>query len=269
MVNFPTTMSYVKMAGLGLLVTVSFSSLSLAQDSGDAAAAEYAQLLQQIADMKLAIAHKEVYINSQQAEIESLRKQIADTQGVIDSVDPMLSKMTAAISNEIDADLPFNAEQRFARLGALEELVEDKEASPADKWRRALDVYNAEVNYGQTLEAYAGDHPSEPGTRLAACRDNAGSSKCALTSSQEKKLEEGLSVDDLAGELKDGSYLRFGRLAFAYAQTDGSEVLRYNPETKAWDQVTGGAALEIKRAVRIAQGEAAPGVVEAPVLIAN
>ena len=270
MVKVSTAIPFGKITITALLSATILSSPVMAQEADDAAAEAYGQLLQQIADMKMSIAHQEVYIATQQGQIDSLQEQISETQGLIDSVGPMLREMTDAISGEIDSDLPFNAEERFNRLGALEEIVGDNEARAADKWRRALDIYNAEVNYGQTIEAYAGDHPSEPGTRLAACQDDYASSRCAMTDAQIKKIEDaGRTVDELRGELKDGSYLRYGRLAFVYAQEDGSEVLRYNPDTKAWDKVTGGRALEIRRAVKIAKGEAAPGVVEAPILIAN
>ncbi len=270
MVKTSTLKTYAKLTLSGLAISACAFSLSAAQDSGDANAEEYATLLQQIADTKLTIAHQEVYIASQEAKIADLEAQIESAGGLVESVGPMLDKMAAAISDEIDADIPFKSEERFNRLGDFQDTVADAEALPADKMRKALNIYNAEVAYGQTMEAYDGDHPNNPGGRYAACLENASSSTCALSEKQVERMEEdGVTIEQMKNELKDGSYLRYGRMALVYNAADNSETLRYDPTAKAWERVTGGRALDIRRAVRIAKGESAPGVVEAPIYLAN
>ena len=269
MVKLPSTISIVKSAAVSCLAIGALSAGAFAQDA-DAAGDTYAELLRQIEDLKLSIAHKEVYIQSQEAKIESLQAQIDETEGVVASIDPMLKKMAEAISTEIEMDIPFNAEERFNRLGAFQEVLADEAALPADKMRRALDIYNAEVNYGQTMESSKGDHPTSPGGRFAACESNYNSSACALDDKQKKRIEDnGETIAEMKAELNDGYYLRYGRLAYAYAQVDGSSVLRYDPSAKEWVEVKGGEALDIRRAVKIANGEQAPGVVEAPIYISN
>jgi len=253
-------------------VTLAALADSLAQAQDSSAEGTYAAILREIADMETSIAHREVYLETQRAEIASLEQQISEVQGTIDSIGPMISKMVSSISSEIDSDIPFNAEERFNRLGKLQEVVADPEAAVSDKWRRALEIYKAEVFYGNTMQAYSGNHPTAPGTRLQACRDNRKSSACAIDNvSREvsKRLENGATIDEVADGLRDGTYLRYGRLSFVYLQADDSEVLRYDPETGEWAGVVGGRALGIRRAVKIAVGEAAPGVVEVPVYVSN
>ena len=269
MVRKPSAIAVVKTLGVSCLALATLSVGAYAQDA-DAAGDAYADLLRQIEDMKISIAHQEVYIQTQEAKIASLEAQIAEAEGLVASVDPMLKKMAEAISTEIESDIPFNAEERFNRLGAFQDILADEAALPADKMRRALDLYNAEVNYGQTMESSAGNHPLSPGGRLAACENNFKSSACALDDKQVARIEgQGESIADMAAELKDGHYLRYGRLAYAFAQVDGSSVLRYDPKSKEWVEVKGGDALDIRRAVKMANGEQAPGVVEAPVYISN
>jgi len=55
--------------------------------------------------------------------------------------------------------------------------MNDKAASPADKMRKLLNIYSAEVGYGQSLHAYDGDSPVQgnAGKRRQACSENAGS----------------------------------------------------------------------------------------------
>lgn len=258
-------------AGLCAALMVGTASIAFAQSNDDAKAAEYAALLQRIADLELTIAHKEVYIGTQKNEIESLRKQISEVEEITSSIDPMMEKMRVAISGEIDADLPFNQVERFERLNRFQELLAEKDALPGDKWRQALRIYEAEVNYGQAVAAYAGEHPiaDKRGARFAACEADIASTVCALTKDQKERLEAGETLEQMQRELQDGYYLRFGRVALAYQTADASEVYRYNAETKAWDALTGGRAIEMRRAVKMARGEAAQDVMSVPVSIAN
>lgn len=260
----------IAQAGVAAALTLGMSTMAFSQSADDASAEQYAALLQQIADMKVQIAHKEVHLAHQQARIEALESQIETVQGTIDTIGPMMDKMSASISDEIELDLPFNAAERFDRLAGLEEVLADQEARPIDKFRRALMIYEAEVSYGQSVQSYPGDHPdaSKAGSRLAACEADIDSRACALNKAQKDKMEEDdLSVSDMEDQLMDGDYLRFGRLSLAFMMADGSEVLRYDADSKSWVEMSGTRALDVRRAIKQAKGEAAPAVVEAPVVV--
>lgn len=256
-----------------------FFALSAQAQQSDAEA-RYADILQQISNLSTSIAHKEAQIETQKSNIASLREQINGVTATMDSIEPMLSKMAASISDEIASDIPFNAEERFNRLGALEDAIANQEVGIGDKWRRALDIYNAEVNYGNTMQAHDGDHPTNPGMRLQACEESLTNKACAISEVSKElsdMIGEKTSLNELDADevvalrkaLKDGTYLRYGRLSYVYMQADDSEALRYNPTTKEWVKVEGSRALDVRRSIKIAKGEAAPGVVEAPVFVTN
>lgn len=271
MVRTTCAKSYVgRSVAIATLLACSFSVAS-AQSSGDAAAEEYAALLQQISDLEVSVAHQEVYVGTQEKRISALQSQIDEVPALINAIDPMLDKIKVAVGREIALDLPFDLETRNNRLGAFEEILEEKEARPADKMRRALTILDAEVSYGQSVQAYAGNHPikEKVGSRLEACEQDAASAACNLSKDQKKKLEDGASIADIAVELKDGYYLRYGRLALAYMQADEADILRYDEESKAWVAMSGGKALDIRRAMKMARGESAPTVVQAPIYLAN
>lgn len=251
--------------GVGLMA----SSVSAFSQTDNVA--EYEALLAEIADMKLAISHREANLVVQQNRIESLEAQLASVEDVKASVGPMLDKMVATIENEINSDLPFKLDERFPRFQAFQEIVADKAASPIDKIRRGLAIYDIEVGYGQNLEAYAGDHPTEPEKRAQACRENIDSSACAVNEGMREQLALGATIEDLIGlgEVRDGTYLRYGRLALSYMSADGSEALNYDREQGGWVAIAGTRVNEMRRAIRIARGESAPGVVTAPVLVSN
>ena len=252
------------------LIAASLAAVSLpaiAQSTN--AEAAYASVLQDIENAKLNIAQREAYIATHEATMASLRQQIKDSGALSSAVEPMLGKMVSAIEGEINKDIPFLVGVRFQRLDKLKADIADPTNTPGNKMRSALLIYDIEVGYGQSLEAYGGQHPTNPGARYAACEADVNSSGCNLTDGLADKLNAGATVRDLRNEIFDGSYLRYGRLALAYQQFDGSETLRYDPQSKEWVELSSGQALEVERGLRTARGEAAPNVVNAPVYISN
>ncbi len=269
MVNFRTANLYVaKTICIGaLLLGTAMGANAQASD----AEAKYSALLQEIQNLKLSIAHKEATVASQQERINSLTKQLGEVDKVKAAVGPMVDKMYAAIDTEIQKDIPFNAVERFERLGDFRDKKDDKEVTPMEKMRRALNIYEAEVLYGQTFASYPGSHPIQDmqGKRYEACMNDKDSAECALTKDLKKKVEAGATIPELKRDLEDGDYLRYGRLALVYAQAGGSQVLKFDAASKTWEEVTGGQALDFLQAIKMAKGEAAINVLKVPVLIAE
>lgn len=251
------------------LIAASLTAVSLPAIAQSAAEAAYASVLQDIENAELNIAQREAYISTQEAKIASLRQQIRDSGTLSSAVEPMLGKMLSAIEGEINKDIPFLEGIRFQRLDKLKADIADPTRSPGEKMRSALLIYDIEVGYGQSLEAYGGQHPTSPGTRYAACEADISSAGCNLTDASSDKLAAGATLRDIRNEVFDGSYLRYGRLALAYQQFDGSQTLRYDSQSKEWVELSSGQALEVERGLRTARGEAAPNVVNAPVYISN
>lgn len=280
MVNTPFGRKLFLMATAIVVSGSGYASLASAQTS-DAKVDQYVSVLNRIADQKLAIAQKEAYVANQKNQIASLRAQIKNVGATKKTVAPMLSKMVAAIDAEMNSDLPFKEAERFNRLADVQDTVGDATASVGEKMRKVLNLYDAELGYGNSVSAYAGDHPNNPGTRLAACLENELSSDCGLSSDVLKtmgykdgvRISDGPAVSELSKSIeyenafKDGSYLHYGRLAFIYVQHDSSEAWRYEKDTKEWKQLSGADVLNARRSVRIAKGESAPGVITAPIAL--
>lgn len=254
---------------LGVSVSAGLAGSAWSQDSGGLAA-EYEALLEEISNVKTSIEFQRAQTQTQQLEIDSLRAQIEAVPALKDSVAPMLQAMSAEIEKEIAADVPFKLAERYDRLAAFQEAIaEGTTSSPGEQMRRALSIYGIEAGYGSTVEAYAGDHPDETraGERYAACEADLESLACGLDDDQKKAIAENSPLDSLKGGLLDGDYLRYGRLSLVYSQHDGSEALRYDPLSKEWVELGGNQRLEIRRAVRMAKGESAPAVVNAPIYV--
>ena len=240
--------------------------LSYAQ-SADARVEEYSALLEKIANLRIETAQKEVMIATQKEQISSLQGQIAKLPETKAAVKDIALKMSAEIEKQIEQDIPFRLEERNERLGYLLTLVSDQAATGPQIFRRALGVIEIEANYGNSISAYIGDHPKTPGRRLAACREDIESPVCNLSKDTREKLDAGATLDDLAKEIKDGNYVHFGRMSFAYLDLDSREGFRWNEEAGDWEPLKSGDILNTRRAIRVAKGESAPGVLTAPVKI--
>lgn len=272
MVNFHIARKVMLAGAAALVMSTALAPNGLSQeaDAGD----KYAALLKQIEDVKLATAQKEVYINSQRQKIANLRAQIAGIPATSATVEPLLNKMAASIESEILSDYPFKIDERLIRLDKFRETLADQTATPGSKMRQALNIYGIEVGYGNSVAAYVGNNPMTPGTRYAACEADESSKACGLTEDHKKKMGydkdgnktgNGATLSDLKEEILDGAYLHYGRLALVYLEFDSSEAWRYDKEAKSWTELSGGDILDVRRAVRIARGQSAPGVLAAPV----
>lgn len=271
--NFPIARKVIFGGAAALALSVGICSQVSAQDAD--AGDRYAALLQQIENVKLETAQKQIYINTQKSQIADLRAQIKGIPATSAAVEPLLEKMAAAIENEINADYPFKIDERLIRLDKFRETLADKTATPGAKMRQALNIYGIEVGYGNTVAAYTGNNPKTPGTRYAACEADESSSACGLTTDVKKKMGyvdgkptgNGAPLAAMKPEIMDGAYLHYGRLALVYLEFDSSQAMRYDKEAKGWVELSGGDILDVRRAVRIARGQSAPGVVSAPVVL--
>lgn len=257
----------------GLLVSapIGVSTFAQAQDA-DAATSKYSGVLDQIQNIKVATKQRELMAAQQKANIETLKSQIKTVPATKGSVRGVVTNMVAEIEKVIVSDLPFRKEERFARLERLQSLLADKSALDSDLFRRAMTLYDIEANYGYTISAYTGNHPTSPGRRLIACRENLASPVCNLSKDLKDRLDGAFNIDgkpgdaaDISDEIRDGNYVHFGRLSFIYLDLDSREGLRWSQDTKAWEPLSSGDILNARKSVRIARGESAPGVVTAPI----
>ncbi len=200
-------------------------------DEADTMIREYRAVLQQKDNIALFVDQQDIYLQSQKAEIASLKRQLGTVEQIKQGMSPMMLKMAAALEDSVEADLPFRLNERRARIERIKNVLADPNVSPAEQYRQVLNGFKIEVTYGQGLDSYEGAHPTRPGNVV--------------------------------------NFLRFGRTSLLYITKDESEVARYNLASRSWDVVSGDESLGLRKAIRVANGEAAPEVVFAPIVIGN
>lgn len=230
----------------------------------------YSRLLQHIADLEASTDRRRLYLSKQQEEIASLEQQIATLDETKASVRPLVVEMAAEAEKEMIKDVPFKVVERFARLDRLKEDLAEEGAPISSLFRQAMNLYDLEVIAGNSIEAYGGGHPTNPGMRLAACDEDLNSDACDLPDEIREELPQDatrIERPDLRDSINDGAYVHFGRLSLIYLQHDSSEAWRWDQPTEAWVEMSGSDVLDARRAVRIARGESAPGVILSPIRV--
>jgi hypothetical protein len=160
-------------------------------------------------------------VQSQQDEKRSLQQQLLDMELTQREVVPLMLRMIEALDTLVQSDIPFLQQERSQRVTLLRELMDRADVSVAEKYRRILEAYQIEMDYGRTIEAY---------------RD-------AL---QAEGFER--SVD----------FVRVGRVGLYYQSLDGAQAGYWDRDAGAWISVDGADRLAIRQALRIARKQMAP-----------
>ncbi|AJE16751.1 DUF3450 domain-containing protein [Stutzerimonas balearica] len=189
---------------------------------------DYRSAVQQAEALKAYNAQMRELTAAQQKELEGYERQLQGIEGTQEAVTPQMSRMVEVLGQFIEADLPFLPDERADRLAQLEELLPRADVSLAEKYRRILEAYQIESDYGRTLEAWRGELPVEGGSR---------------------------SVE----------FLRLGRVMLYYQTLDAHESGWWNPATRSWEVLDGSARRPLTQAIAIARQQQAPAYLELPV----
>lgn len=163
-------------------------------------------------------------IKNQNSQIVSLNKQIEDIEKTQEGIMPLMERMLNGLEAFIALDIPFLMEEREQRIATLRSLLLAADVTVSEKFRRILEAYQIEIEYGRTIEAYRGEN------------------------------NQGETVD----------YLRIGRSALLSISLDGEQARAWNTKQKLWVDLDSGYARSIFKGVQIARKQSAPSLLELP-----
>lgn len=90
---------------------------------------------------------------AQDGERESLTRQLAEIDRAERELLPLMLRMVDTLEQFVKEDLPFLQTERKERVASLKRLMADPEAGIAEKYRRILEAYQIEADYGRSLGA--------------------------------------------------------------------------------------------------------------------
>ncbi|MFV8816293.1 DUF3450 domain-containing protein [Haliea sp. E17] len=167
-------------------------------------------------------------IDSQEEEIESVKRQTAEIDNIETGALPFMLEMTDTLSTIVEADVPFLRAERIERIDNLRSMIDRADVTAGEKYRRIMEAYTIEADYGRTIEAYRGE----------------------LNSS---------------GEVRSVDFLRIGRVGLYYQTLDGAESGRWNSKLGNWEVLEGSYRRSIRDGLRVARKQAPPSMLKLPV----
>jgi len=167
-------------------------------------------------------------LDSQMEELTQLANSIKQVSVIERQVSPLMARMIDTIDSFVRLDVPFLMDERSKRVADLHLMLKRADVSVSEKFRRVLEAYQIEADYGRTIEAYTGELL-------------------------------------LQGKERDVDFLRIGRVSFVYQTRDGSQLGEWNQESKSWQELPQSYRVHIAKGLRIAKKQLAPDLILVPV----
>jgi hypothetical protein len=93
-------------------------------------------------------------IRSAHKRIAEKDNQLADIEQLRNRIEPFLQESVQALNKQLDEDLPFLPEERHQRMARLDELLTDPNVAISEKYRKVMEAWLVEAEYGSTIEVY-------------------------------------------------------------------------------------------------------------------
>ena len=190
------------------------------------------RLQEEVKNMKVYRDHLSALVKSQEGEADSLAVQIEEIKDTRQGIVPLMYSMLDGLKSIVSNDKPIKLAQRQQRIEKLESLMTRADVSDAEKYRRILEAYQIEMDYGTKLDAYQGEV-------------------------------------DIDGQTRQADILHLGRISLVARNFDQSEYWAWNQKTQTWQSVDASLQPEINKAFSVAMQQSAPSLLTLPVSLAK
>jgi hypothetical protein len=168
-------------------------------------------------------------LNNQESEMQALSESIGNVALIERQIIPLMTRMVDALDEFVRLDTPFLMKERTERVARLREMMERSDVTAAEKFRRVIEGYQIENDYGRTIEAYKG-------------------------STQVNGIE--LEVD----------FLRIGRVALMYQTVGGATTGAWDSTAGAYIELPPATyQKQVSDGLKIARKQVAPDLLIVPV----
>jgi len=193
--------------------------------------AEIEQLQEEVKNLTVYRDHLARLVDSQNGEAESLNEQIKGIKETRQGVVPLMYNMIAGLKSIVANDKPIRREQRLSRIAKLELMMAQADISDAEKYRRILESYQIEMDYGTKMGIYQGQ----------------------VALSGQEKIEADL--------------LYLGRISLVARSLDGKRYWAWNDSQNDWQNLDTQFSVDIDKAYAIASKQAAPSLITLPISV--
>ena len=175
-----------------------------------------------------------VYNRLMRAQVEGQSAVLEDISLSMDQVDvinrqifPLMERMIDGLEQSVNLDIPFLMKERGERIANLKSIMERSDVSVAEKFRKVMEAYQIENDYGTTIENYT-------------------------------------QTIDFEDASRSYNMLRIGRVGL-YFQSDDTKITgRWDNEAREWVR-DDSARNEVRKGLRVAKQLIAPELIIVPV----
>ena len=175
-----------------------------------------------------------VYNRLMRAQVDGQTATLEDIGLSMDQVDvinrqifPLMERMIDGLDQSVKLDVPFLMEERQGRVADLKAIMERSDVSVAEKFRKVMEAYQIENEYGWTSEYFT----------------------------------QTLTLD---GVTRSFNMLRIGRIGLYFQSDDARVTGRYDISNREW-VMDDSARNEIRKGLRMARQLIAPELISIPV----
>lgn len=190
---------------------------------------QYKQIMKEIDGLQVYTSQLEQQVANQQEEKSQLGASIDQVSSVERQITPLMQRMIDALATFVKLDVPFLQQERQQRIAKLRELMVRANVDVSEKFRRVMEAYQIEADYGRNIEAYTAEH-------------------------------------QINGQLQDVTFLRIGRTALIYKTRDGQQLGLWNQEQGQWQSLDSHHQIAVEQAISIARKQKAPDLLMLPLL---
>ncbi|MDH3748815.1 MAG: DUF3450 domain-containing protein [Gammaproteobacteria bacterium] len=163
----------------------------------------------------------------QTATLEDIALSMDQVDVINRQIFPLMTRMIDGLEQSIALDVPFLMDERQDRVATLKEIMTRSDVSVAEKFRKVMEAYQIENDYGTSSETYEQTLPYEDGARSF-------------------------------------NILRIGRVGL-YLQSDDAKISgRWDNTAREW-VFDNSARNEIRKGLRMAKQLIAPDIIVIPV----
>lgn len=191
--------------------------------------AEIEQLQEEVGNLTIYRNHLSSLVNSQNEEVASLNEQIEQIAQTRQGVVPLMYHMIDGLKRIVANDKPIRKTQREERIAKLEAMMTRADVADAEKFRRILEAYQIEMDYGTKMSVYQG--------------------KIALDGDDQVEA--------------DIFYL--GRVSLVARSLSGEQFWSWSQQQQSWQAVGSEQKTELDKAFAVANKQIAPSMLTLPV----
>ncbi len=163
----------------------------------------------------------------QQAVLEDIALSMDQVDVINRQIFPMMERMIDGLDQSVRLDVPFLMEERSDRVDNLRSIMERSDVSVAEKFRKVMEAYQIENDFGSSSEWYT----------------------------------QSLTLD---GATRSYNILRIGRIGLFFQSDDAKITGRWDNTAREW-VMDDSARSDIRKGLRMAKQLIAPELIVIPV----